>query len=101
MDSYEANIWNVGALDDAAFEGDVFGYDRDFLTASRQMYEKLDSREAFGYDENDAFGLLVISGFLRMHFLSTGSIYNDFLEENLNAMLHEHFERYCKGRIGA
>ncbi|MDO4318263.1 MAG: hypothetical protein Q4C48_08675 [Lachnospiraceae bacterium] len=100
MDSYETSIWNVGILDDAVFEADIFDYDRDFLTASRQMYEKLDSREAFGYDVNEGFGLLVISYFLREHFSVTGSIYNDFLAENLNGMLHEHFERYCKGRIG-
>lgn len=101
MDSYEASLWNVGLLDDAAFETGVFGYDRDFLAASRQMYEKLDSREAFGYDENEEFTLLIMSYSLREHFWVTGSIYNDFLAEDLSAMLHEHFERYCKGRIGA
>lgn len=101
MDSYEASIWNVGSLDNAAFEAGALGYDRDYLTASRQMYEKLDSREAFGYDENAEFTMLIMSYFLRFHYLVTGSIYNDFLAEDLNAMLHEYYERYCKGRIGA
>ena len=101
IESMEAKLADVGLIDDIAYLSDIFKYNTqyDFFTMSKEKFAQISSREAFVYDIDSDNCIVIVGAMLKIHYETTGSIYNEFLKENLSDMIGEHYEKYTKGGL--
>ena len=101
IDSYNANLADVGFIDELAYITKIFGYktEKDYFALSKEKFSKINSREDFEFDIESEKCIVIFGAMLKSHYETVGSIYNDFLNANLSDMLSEHYERYVKSGL--
>lgn len=101
IDSYNANLADVGFIDELAYITKIFGYktEKDYFALSKEKFSKINSREDFEFDIESDNCIVLFGAMLKSHYETVGSIYNDFLNANLSDMLSEHYERYVKSGL--
>lgn len=101
IDSYNANLADVGFIDELAYITKIFGYktEKDYFALSKEEFSKINSREDFEFDIESEKCIVIFGAMLKSHYETVGSIYNDFLNANLSDMLSEHYERYVKSGL--
>ena len=101
MDTYKPTVFDVAYLEEGVIYSSYYTeYNEIFSDKAVALYNDISSFEGFGYDISDKYSVLIMSYCLRDHYTVCETIYNDFLNVNLNEMLYNHFEKYCKGKIG-
>ncbi len=99
-DEFTANIFDVSDLTDVLINTYYLGeHDVELLEEVNELYGSISTREDFGYDIDDKYGVMIMSYYLRGYYEAFGTINNDYLEENLDEMIKEHYDKYCKGKI--
>ncbi len=100
MDAYTATVLDISTLEQGIVYSAYISQNSDeFVEKANLLHRQIASFEGFGYDIGDDFSLNIMSYYLKDHYAVCGSVYNDFLNENLSTMIHEHFEKYCEGNI--
>ena len=101
IDSYNANLADVGFIDELAYITEIFGYktEKDYFALSKEEFSKISSHEDFEFDIESEKCIVIFGAMLKSHYETVGSIYNDFLNANLSDMLSEHYERYVKSGL--
>ncbi len=100
MGKYEASIYDVALLEEGIVYSSYLSQDgKVFLENANALYNDISTFEGFGYDIEDCYCMMIVSYYLQDHYVACGTVYNDFLDENINTMLREHFDKYCKGKI--
>ena len=100
MDKLLPTIFDVSDIEMCQLYSSTYvQYDADFLKETNDLYSRINSYDGFGYDIDDEICIFIMAAYLRDHYLVCGTIYNDFLNDNLSYMLHEHFEKNCKGYL--
>lgn len=101
IDSFDANLPDVGLIDELAYTADVFKYKtkENYFALSKEKFSEICSREDFGFDMDSDNCIVIFGAVLKIHYETIGSIYNDFLNENLSNMLNEHYEKYVKNGL--
>ena len=101
IDSYNANLADVGFIDELAYITKICGYktEKDYFALSKEKFSKINSREDFEFDIESDNCIVLFGAMLKSHYETVGSIYNDFLNANLSDMLSEHYERYVKSGL--
>lgn len=97
----ETNLSDVNLIDDLVYISDVFKYrtEEDYAALSKEKFSKINSREDFEFDIESDNCIVLFGAMLKSHYETVGSIYNDFLKENLSDMLSEHYEKYVKSGL--
>ena len=70
--------------------------DEDQVAEISELYGQLSESIDFWYDLEHEMGVMHMLWFLNEYNIAFGSIYNEYLEENLSDMLEDHYERYYK-----
>ena len=70
--------------------------DKELEIQITELYGQLSDSKDFWYDLEQETGVLHMLWFLNDYNNAFGSIYNEYLKENISDMLEEHYEKYYK-----
>ena len=93
ISKYKSTLNDVSWIDDNIIYNDMLSAEYPFKEYSQRLYDEIDSYEELGYDQSE-MSLFYINIGLKAHYDAMGTIYSEYINENINEILLEHILKW-------
>ena len=93
ISEYKSILSDVVLMDTCSIYNEMLSAEYPFKEYSQRLYDGIDSYEELGYDQS-AMSLFYVNVGLKAHYDAMGTIYSEYIEENINEILLEHILKW-------